>query len=298
MERTFRTNIRANVPRVKNILLPARINLLGGWSDQLLWEDPVGAAVVNVPFGWEDDQCFDGCYPMMVTRKGFYSVITGQGTGLGVSSIKAAAEFLLDDPYGDFVGHALQWEWDEGTRGGWQDQLILLPHLKLANTLDHQNFDIRCFKHPVLEHLVVFDSGIRRSARLLGDQVRALFLDDTKKARSFRDFIRELVGVTRGAITLEAQEFIEACLWSWGKFVEFVPDMDRLIDPDTEQEVKIPTSPLIAGHMMLGAGGGGFGLCFAKDPDCRSQIIQTFDKVGLWAKTPVYLPGAKLVWED
>jgi len=283
-KRTFNTSIRANVPRVEKILLPARLNVMGGWLDQLLWNGD--SAVINMAVGWRSPKCFDGVYPMMISRKGFESAITGVGTGLGISSIKASGEFLLDNPYGDYVGCALEWEWDEGTRGGWQDQTgAIQPGCKLITTDDHINFEIENYDdHPVIERLVIFDSGIRRRAETIGSRVRDLF-----EERQFRAFMRRLADDTKRAFRYNADEFSLACLDAWNTFLSFVPEMNVELPLDDD---------LTFGKMMAGAGGGGYGIIFCKSVEARQPVIAKLTEQGVWATTPVLLDGAKFVWES
>ena len=151
------TGVRVLTPNIKQpikkILLPVRANLLGGWTDQLLWERP--AAVINFAMGWHGG--FENLYPLLTTRKKIDSKIEGIGTGLGISSILAAAKFLLDCPDGDYVGHTLDWEWKNGTKGGWQDQIgAIQPGFKLISTSDRKNFTIQNRDdHPILERIVL-----------------------------------------------------------------------------------------------------------------------------------------------
>lgn len=280
--RTFETSVRANMPQVTKILLPARINFMGGWSDQQFWDGD--GAVINMAVGWSSPECFESLYPMMVSKDGFKSAITGIGTGLGISSIKASGEFLLGDPYGDYVGAALKWEWDEGTRGGWQDQIgAIQPGFKLITSDDHVNFEIVNYDdHPIIERLVIFDSGIRRRAEAIGSRVRDMFDD-----RLFRVFMRKLASDTKLAFNYKADEFSLACLDAWKGFLSFVPEMD----------VELPLDEDLAfGKMMVGAGGGGYGIIFCKSAEARQPVIDQLSQRGIWASIPVLLDGAKFIW--
>jgi hypothetical protein len=292
--RSFSTDVRAEVPRLTAINLPVRINLLGGWSDQLLY--PGRAAVINAAIGWKASDCFDGRYPLRIERREtdltFLSVIEGIGTGLGISSIKAAAELLLENPHGDYVGKALEWEWAEGTKGGWQDQVgAIHPGLKLVVTSDHEHYQIcRNDDHPILKRIVLFDTGIRRRAEKIGAKVRDLF-----EEKVFLDFMAELVEQTERALTLDADSFALTCLAAWKRFAGFVPEME------VEAIPSIP-SELTHGHMMVGAGGGGFGIFFAKDNEKRDEIVQilnshSIDGKAIWSVKPILLSGAQFIWD-
>jgi len=274
------------------IYSPVRANLLGGWTDQLLWDK--AAAVVNFAFGWHDDKCYQGAYPLMLDKLGrFYSTIHGRGTGLGISSIRAAMFYMQafpDKPKG-YVRFVLEYEKAIlGTEGGWQDQIGgMEPGFKLITspedaTSRHNVFDIaQRDDHPILERMVVFDTGIRRESGAIGNRVRFLMSRD----EPFRAHLQEIAKMAKECFYGSADEMISACLHSWAIFTRFVPEMSA--------GVAIPKTELIIGHILLGAGGGGYGLAFTESKADRQEIVQLFNDKGLWATIPVLLPGVSLV---
>jgi len=274
---------------------PVRANLLGGWTDQLLWDEE--AAVVNFPVGWASDKCFKDTYPLMLDRLGrFNSVISGRGTGLGISSIRAAMMYRQAFPErsnDDYIKFVLEYEKAIlGTEGGWQDQIgAMEPGFKLITTptdekYRHRKFEIkRRDNHPVVQRMVLFDTKVRRNAGDLGDLVRDLM----KNSKDFRAHLRSVAKSAVKCFDGTAEEMIDACNQSWQGFLKFVPKM-ALPKP-------LPQTELIKGHMLLGAGGGGFGIVFVDRPESRKEVIKLLEKSGFWATIPVLLPGAQLVEE-
>lgn len=263
--------------RGARVRLPVRIDLLGSWSDQLAWDEP--AAVVNVAVGW------DGQYPLTLDERGkLYSVVSGIGTGLGISSILAAGRFLQQRPDGDYVGAVLAWEQQQGTQGGWQDQIGGIdPGCKLIETPDHRTFTVaRRDDHPLLRHLVLFDTGTRRESKRLGDRVRK-YLGSPKSG--FCQALRRNVAEARAMFrTNDAEAAAEACISGWARLCEWVPEMS----------IAVPYLGETWGHKLVGAGGGGFGIYFARSPELRPAVITALAARGLWARVPEVLPGIEI----
>lgn len=269
-----------------------RANLLGGWTDQLLWNEK--AAVINFALGWRDKKCWEGHYPLMLDRLGrFHSAVSGIGTGLGISSIRAAMYYLQAFPEReeDYIRFVLEYEKAMlGTEGGWEDQIGgINPGFKLITTpaeenRRHQQFAIQHYDdHPILARTILFDSKIRRRAGDIGDVVRHLMLNNEK----FRSHLRTVAEMAEECFYESADEMIDACNYSWKKFVRFVPAM-ALPKP-------LPKTNLIAGHMLLGAGGGGFGLVFVKKEQNRKEVINLLNCADFWATEPVLTDGIKIV---
>ena len=274
------------------IYSPVRVNLLGGWTDQLLWDE--SAAVINCAVGWHSNKCFKEIYPLRLDRLArFSSAITGRGTGLGISSIYAAMHYVQAFPerQEDYIRFVLEYEKAVlGTEGGWQDQIGgINPGFKLIVTPGddakrHRKFTItRRDDHPIIERMVLFDTKVRRNAGLVGDQVRDLLQHD----QSFRAHLREVARLAQKHFSGSAEDMIQTCQHSWDTFVSFVPEM-TIPKP-------MPKTELIVGQMLVGAGGGGFGLAFAKDKENRQEVVDLFKKAGFWATIPVLLPGVLLV---
>ena len=257
------------------VRLPVRLDFIGGWSDQVEWTET--AAVINAAIGW------DGVYPLTLDGDRLHSEINGVGTGLGVSSILAAGRFLAANPGGDYVSAGLAWEQAQGTRGGWQDQIGgITPGMKLINRGDDVP-KVKPWREPepsIWPHLVLFDTGTRRLSKGIGEQVRAKLRD-----RGLRVAIRRNVATAWQLYDHcpAPEEFAGECLAGWRRLVEQVPDI----------EVPLPVSPLLWGAKLLGAGGGGYGVAFVKDPATVPEVCAWFRSHRMWAVAPELLPGAQ-----
>lgn len=276
------------------IFSPVRANLLGGWTDQELW--PELAAVSNVSIGWSGG--FGGQYPLMLdANKKLKSKIPGQGSGLGISSIMLALEIIQKNPKvisGDLINviqKVLVLE-REISKGGWQDQVGgIVGGIKLTTTKNHKDFHIRTKSfHPALEHMVLFDSGIRRRSAGIGDRIRELI---ESKNPEFFDHMRWIVfEAIRTFDDTEAEPLISKTLISWKKFVQFVPQM--------EIPIKLPkiSSKLVRGSYLLGAGAGGFGITWVTNPGYRFEVVEKYRKAGIWAEIPLVINSGPLIVKE
>jgi galactokinase/mevalonate kinase-like predicted kinase len=263
------------------LLLPVRLDLIGGWSDQPDFPHP--GAVFNGAFGW------GGKYPLRFDEYGaLRSEVQGIGTGLGISSIVAAGRCMREagltrrPTYDEYTAHVLQWEAEYGAMGGWQDAAgAIEPGLKLIESDDHATLRItRRDDHPILQHLVLFDTGIRREAKPLGDKVRRLMASDGL----FNESLRIITQRARIAFhETDASRCAQECLGAWRVLCRYVPEMNV--------PVSLPFEAL--GYKLLGAGGGGYGIAFAARPEGRQAILDHLRGNGLWAVVPELLDGAR-----
>lgn len=258
---------------MKRLLLPVRVDWLGGWSDQSLWGEP--AAVVNAAVGWS------GQYPLRFGPEGFSSLVGGEGTGLGISSLVLAGRYLQERRDFGYVAHVLQAEAAQGTHGGWQDQLGgVEPGFKL---IERRGADFRIHRrddHPLLAHTVLFDTGVRRDSGAIGAKIRSLL----QSPGHFRDSLRVIVGQAREVFHADdADRAVDLVLGAWRTLCAYVPEMS----------VPVPSVPGSVGHKLCGAGGGGFGLMFSRTPEERGRVVEGLRERGLWAKVPELLPGAR-----
>jgi len=245
--------------------LPVRIDLIGGWSDQPLWKHR--AAVVNAAVGW------DGQYPITIKDGKVTSLVEGIGTGLGISSIIQAGLILDKNRNADYVADVLDWEEKQGTRGGWQDQIGgIEPGLKLLTSNDHKKIEIHSIEHPITDYLVLFDTGLRRPAKTIGDKVRELF-----GTRKFDSVLKRNVADASRVTEMTGEEFAQVCIEGWER-------LNRLVDMD------MPCPNLGMGHKLCGAGGGGYGVYFVEPLD-REEVIMGLTQLGIWAKIPNILKG-------
>ncbi len=263
-------------------LCPVRINFSAGWSDQLEWKYP--SAVVNASVGWRVNPK-DDPYPLIFFENTFRSKIAGKGTGLGISSILASAQYIHQNysslDKNKYIKVALEWENKQGTKGGWQDQIGAIEGgFKLITSENHKTFDIRHRNdHPIMNHLILFDSGIRRPAKHIGDQIRMLFKD-----KNFTLAMKKNVEIAKLTFDSNAKEFALATLDCWKRLTSFVPDM---------KVNNLPYLPNCWGKMFVGAGGGGWGLYFAENPSDRPELIKLLNDRGFDAYIPELLDGIK-----
>lgn len=267
---------------MRTVRLPIRIDLLGGWSDQLAWDGP--AAVLNGAFGWE------GRYPIMLHADGrVESSIPGIGTGLGISQALAAARLLQQDPRADYIAHAVEAE-RLTTQGGWQDAIgAVEPGFKLITTENGRDFRVeRRDDHPILRHLVLFDTGIRRDSGAIGRRVRELI----RTSNFFRGVLRWNVEAARTAFCGDAYTAARLALIGWGRLCSCVPEMRaECVEQALRNSIRLFP---IWGYKLLGAGGGGYGVMFARHPEDRGQVICQLEAAGLWACIPELLPGVQI----
>lgn len=282
----------------RSIYAPVRLDLIGGWSDQVDWEalgEP--GAVLSVSAGWlhGDRGLRFPSAPSHVLAidelELVHSRVSGVGTGLGISSTLHALRYLQVHPESDWR------EWTEasvaaeahGTRGGWQDApSALLPGMKLLTKNPGRPLQVEYLpNHPLLDHLVLFDTGIRRNSGEIGAKVRALMSADegVEIPNVFRSQLAQNVASANWDFTQESPETTAgACIRSWEKLTRWVPEMLPL--------VKLPMLDRSAyGYKLVGAGGGGHGVYFARDPDCRAKIVKELQDAGFWSTVPVVMDG-------
>lgn len=268
------------------LLIPARINLLGGWSDQYEWRGE--NAVVNVSIGWESfhSDWPHYPYPCVVDEGEFRTQIQGIGTGLGISSIRAAAltQAKYRRPLTPEKIAEKSWEFEQkdGTRGGWQDAIgALVPGFKLIQYIDGA-FRIQTTTHPVINHLILFDTGTRHASPYIGNRVRLLIGNN----RHFQRALAENVDDATQFFRLDSAEaFAQAAIRGFQRLTLFVAQMNCIM----------PKHAGLWGSMMLGAGGAGFGVAFAKEPDERKEIIDEIQNQGFRAYIPVELA---MKWDE
>lgn len=254
--------------------LPVRIDFIGGWSDQLEWKYP--SAVMNAAIGWSNT------YPLCIKGDKIETCIDGIGTGLGVSSIIAAGKFLETRESKDesYIKAVLEWEISIGTKGGWQDQIGGIEGgLKLITSDNHRHFNIlRRDNHPVMNHIVLFDTKIRRHSKLIGDKIREQF-----SMKPFTKALRKIVSEAESCFWMNAHDCALTCIDAWKTLNSFV----------NMEVYNIPQTEMIWGYKLVGAGGGGYGIVFVKYPEQREDVIQLFECNGLWATIPALLQGPK-----
>ena len=253
--------------RVMRLKAPVRLCFIGQWSDVLQWHGQSAVLNASATFG-------DG-YPLEYDGREWRSEISGVGTGLGISSIRYAVEWLADNPGGDYTTEALRRERDAGTHGGWQDALgALEPGLKLLHTPDHSRISVDPVDASTIwPYLLVFDSGTRRDSGVIGGRVRRAMQDSPV----FRAGLRENVLKARWLATNpgETKLWANVCVAGFARLDRVVP-----------MQVWFPCQRDVFGWLPLGAGGGGYGLAFLRDPGDAAGVISACAEAGVWACQP------------
>ena len=208
-----------------------------------------------------------------------------KGSGLGTSSILAATVLgTISEVCG------LGWDKTETGRrtlaleqllttgGGWQDQYGgILEGIKLLETSPGkmQNPLIKwvpdsLFTDPVNKNrILLYYTGITRIAKsILAEIVRGMFLNSSPHLSLLEELKYHAENTSE---TLSAKDFdglAKNILRSW--------QLNQKLDSGTNtpeiQKIIDKISPWVAGHKLLGAGGGGFMLIFAHDEKAAGKI--------------------------
>lgn len=212
-----------------------------------------------------------------------------KGSGLGTSSILAATVLgALSELCGlgwdrmEIGNRTLALEQMLTSGGGWQDQFGGITRgLKLLSTppgLD-QTPEIRwlpdhLFTDPALKGVfLLYYTGITRVAKqLLGEIVRGMFLNRREHL------------LTLEALRHHAQDTYESLQQgdaaALGRNIGRTWELNQSLDPGTNppeiQSLLSMAKDLTHGHKLLGAGGGGYLLMAAKDPEAAARLRKRF----------------------
>lgn len=297
--------------------IPARVDLIGGWTDTFQpWLEQEVSAVLNASldcFGLTikvrpaDEFCVEpsshltDCVLSHIGSKPNCSVIIENSipleSGLGGSSILccgllAALYKFLDEPFNNFklIEDTLEIERIMGSCGGYQDQIgALWPGLKLITTRPERPDDYR-IQHiaghdrgDVLENRsVLVDTGIRRKASSILFQLKSKVEAKDQEAWDMLALIRENA--------FRAWEFWEdenydmlarAMGYSWQAVCRVVPDS---YIPQVGQIEDIIGHNLWGGK-LAGAGGGGFYFAVVKN---QKKALARLQKQGLRVYKPKF----------
>ena len=208
-----------------------------------------------------------------------------KGSGLGTSSILAGTLLgALSDACG------LEWDRSElipltvaveqmlGTCGGWQDQAGgLYRGIKMAQTGRGTSQDLSLRWAPDRDlaeaarngSALLYYTGItRRASGILHEIVRGMFLNSSPHLATLAD-IRDNAAETFEALLRGRWEDLCACVRrSWNLNCR----LDRGTDPPAVRAIFEESRDLLAGGKLLGAGGGGYALLLAKDPEAGSLL--------------------------
>lgn len=206
-----------------------------------------------------------------------------KGSGLGTSSILGATLLgALSEACGlgwnqaDLVGRTLVLEQLLTTGGGWQDQAGgIFPGAKFLAT------DAEPDQTPVVrwlperlfaEHsqsILLYYTGITRVAKgILGQVVRHVLLNSNPHLR--------VIGDIGQAAELAAEAIQRGDYPQLGRVVGWSRELNGQLDPGSYppnvQTILDPLRDWLFGAKLLGAGGGGYVLMLAKDPDAAQRI--------------------------
>jgi galactokinase/mevalonate kinase-like predicted kinase len=211
-----------------------------------------------------------------------------KGSGLGTSSVMAATILAA---LGDLCGL----NWDRNglftrtlaleqmltTGGGWQDQAGgLFRGVKLIETEPGlaQKPNLRWLPEHLFEHdyanrlILLYYTGVTRLAKnILNEIVRGIFLNSPPHLRIIDDI---------GANADMASAAIQGC--DYGQLIVAIRNSWRLnqrldsgTNPPEVQQIFDRVGDCLAAAKLLGAGGGGYLLMFAKDEGAAARIKQT-----------------------
>ncbi len=208
-----------------------------------------------------------------------------KGSGLGTSSILAAtllgvlAEFCgLKSDHVTLGNKTLVLEQMLTTGGGWQDQYGgILSGIKLIETTAgfKQVPEIQWLPDNIFQNqenracMLLYYTGVTRVAKnILGEIVRRIFLNHSNTL----DLINQIslnAGRIADALRKSSWDYFnESIEYSW----DLNCRLDKGTSPGSIKKIIDPIEPMLASKKLLGAGGGGYLLMIAKDPDAAGKV--------------------------
>jgi len=207
------------------------------------------------------------------------------GSGLGTSSILAATVIrglaeMLDVALPDLAlsDYVMQLEQLMTTGGGWQDQAGgIFPGAKLVTTGPGLRQRLRV--EPVnwtpereaefSAHVVLYYTGIRRIAKNLLTQVVGSYLA--------REVATVQVLHSIKTLAMEMAYALREGEWGYlGQLIQRHWELNQVLDPNTTNApinaLLETVRPYITGAKLAGAGGGGFMMMVARDPDAAREL--------------------------
>jgi galactokinase/mevalonate kinase-like predicted kinase len=203
-----------------------------------------------------------------------------KGSGLGTSSNLAATVL---GTLSDFCG--LHWDKHElayrtlileqmlTTGGGWQDQFGgIFNGVKLLETESgiRQNPGIKWLPEQLFtnretrEMMLLYYTGVTRVARdILGEIVKAMFLNSASHLEIFREMKVHARETFETILANDYQGLAEKVAISWS----LNQHLDQGTNPPVIQEITKRVDDYLLGYKLLGAGGGGYLLMFAKSAE-------------------------------
>jgi galactokinase/mevalonate kinase-like predicted kinase len=214
-----------------------------------------------------------------------------KGSGLGTSSILAATVLAA-------LGNLCGLEWDRQvlfrrtlaleqmvtTGGGWQDQAgAIFRGIKLIETTT--GLTQKPAVHWLPEHLfdrdyanrsiLLYYTGITRLAKnILAEIVRGLFLNSPVHLGIIGDIAANAVRCAAAVQKCDYELLLESVRNSW----RLNQRLDSGTNPPAVQRVLDRVADYIGAAKLLGAGGGGYLLLFAKDEAAAAKIKQSLTR--------------------
>ncbi len=208
-----------------------------------------------------------------------------KGSGLGTSSNLAAT---VMGTLSEFCG--LNWDKHEisyrtlileqmlTTGGGWQDQYGgVFEGIKLLETAlgIRQSPRIRWIPEQVFsgaergQMVMLYYTGVTRVARdILGEIVKGMFLNSARHLEIFSE-MKQHAGETFDALLgNDYEEVAGKVAISW----ELNQRLDEGTNPPVIREIIRRVDDYLLGYKLLGAGGGGYLLMFARSPDAAVKV--------------------------
>jgi galactokinase/mevalonate kinase-like predicted kinase len=204
-----------------------------------------------------------------------------QGSGLGTSSILAATLLAaLSNVCGlgwdldTVMSRTLALEQLMTTGGGWQDQAGGALHgakLVRSEPGPTQRLSARWLPSCALTagSALLYYTGLTRLAKgILQDIVHGLFVNDGARLRIIGDIGRNAVSAAEALQKNDDNALGEVVQRSW--------QLNQALDPGTNppavQAILDQVAGRLLGAKLLGAGGGGYLLMIAKDPEAAGQV--------------------------
>lgn len=208
-----------------------------------------------------------------------------KGSGLGTSSILAGTLLgTLSDACG------LRWERSElipltmaveqmlGTGGGWQDQAGgIYRGIKLAEAAPGYGQELSLRWAPDRELAEASRNGVamlyytgitRRASGILHEIVRGMFLNSSPHLHALADIHDNALATFESLLGGRWDDLCSCVRKSW----QLNCRLDAGTNPPAVREIFAQGSDLLSGAKLLGAGGGGYALLLAKDPEAAALL--------------------------
>ncbi|MCK5067377.1 MAG: bifunctional fucokinase/L-fucose-1-P-guanylyltransferase [Bacteroidales bacterium] len=213
-----------------------------------------------------------------------------KGSGLGTSSNLAATVL---GTLSDFCG--LNWDKHEvsyrtlileqmlTTGGGWQDQFGgIFNGVKLLETEPgiRQKIGIKWLPEQLFlnretrEMMLLYYTGVTRVARdILGEIVKAMFLNSSSHLEIFSEMKVHAKETFDTILANDYQGLAEKVAISWA----LNQQLDEGTNPPVIREITRRVDDYLLGYKLLGAGGGGYLLMFAKSAEAALKAKRTLE---------------------